>query len=366
MLTDHDVQELLHYLPNHPILSVYLNTDPVEGNADSHKLRLRNLLKEVNAPEDVATVIRYCDHTHDWSGRSLVIFSCAAENYFKAYVLGVPVRSRVRVSDRAYVKPLADLFDSYGGYGVALIDKQGARLFHFHLGELREQDGVVGEEIRHTKRGGGSQAHGRRGGAAGQTDYVDELADRNMKEIVDFAVRFFSEKNLRRILIGGTEENVALFRSQLPKAWKSLIVGDFPINLSASPVEILERAMKIGAEAERRRETVLVEALVTGASKGRGAVLGLEDTLNALHEGRIQNLIIRDGFRAPGYQCTSCGHLSSLPMGNCPFCDSPTRQIPDAVETAVRKVMASGGDVDVLHNGQNIKGFDQIGALLRY
>lgn len=366
MLTDQDVQELLRYQPSHPILSVYLNSDPVEGNADSHKLRLRNLLKEVNAPEDVEAVIRYCDHTHDWSGRSLVIFSCAAENFLKAYTLGVTVRSRVRVSDRPYVKPLADLLDSYGGYGVVLVDKQGARLFHFHLGELREQDGVIGEEIRHTKRGGGSQAHGRKGGAAGQTDYVEELADRNMKEMVDFAVRFFSEKNLRRIVIGGTEENVAQFRGLLPKAWKSLVIGVFPINLTATPVEIHDRAMKIAAEAEHRREVTLVEALVTSALKGRGGVLGLEDTLGALHEGRIQNLIIRDGFRAPGYRCTSCGHLSSLPMSSCPFCDGATEQIPDAVETAVHQVMASGGDVDVLHNGQNVKGFDKIGALLRY
>lgn len=74
---------------------------------------------------------------------------------------------------------------------MVLVDKQGARLFSFHLGELQEQEGVMGEAIRHTKRGGGSQAAGRRGGTAGQTDYVEEMADRNIKEVIEAATRFF-------------------------------------------------------------------------------------------------------------------------------------------------------------------------------
>lgn len=366
MLTDKDVQELLHYQASHPVLSVYINTDPAEGNADAYKLNLRGMLKEIDQPEDVQAVLRYFDHTHDWTGRSVAVFSCAPENFLRAFPLSVPIRSRVRVANRPYVKPLADVLDSYGGYGVVLVDKQGARLFHFHLGELRESGGVMGEEIRHTKHGGGSQATGRKGGTAGLTDHTDEMADRNIKEVVDYATRFFADKNIRRVVIGGTDENVAFFRSQLPKSWKSLVVGAFPIQLTATTADVLERAMKIGEEAERQREVTLVNSVVTSAAKGRGGVVGLEDTLGAIREGRVQSLIIRDGFRAPGYRCKSCGHLSSQPMDKCPFCDGETEQIQDAVEMAVRQVMSAGGDVEVLHDGQNMKGFDRIGALLRY
>ncbi len=249
---------------------------------------------------------------------------------------------------------------------MVLVDKQGARLFSFHLGELQEQEGVMGEAIRHTKRGGGSQAAGRRGGTAGQTDYVEEMADRNIKEVIEAATRFFSENNVRRIVIGGTDENVALFRSHLPKAWQSLVIGTVAINMTASHVEVLERAMQIGKEAEYRRQAILVDTIVTNTAKGRGGSIGLEDTLGAIREGRVQSLVIRDGYRAPGLRCKSCGHISSLPMGNCPFCDGETEKIPDAVEVAVRQVMRSGGDVEVLHSEQGRKGFDQIGALLRY
>ena len=252
MLTDTDIKRLLSYKADHPVLSVYLNTDPTKGNADLYKLELRSMLKDIEYTEDVEAILRFIEHEHDWSGRSVAIFSCAPEDLFEVYYMAVPVRSRVRIDNRPYVKPLANLLDSYGGYGVVLVDKQGARLFYFHLGELREQEGVMGETIRKSKRGGGSQVAGRRGGIAGQTDYTDEVAERNLRDIVDFATQFFSENHVRRILIGGTDENVALFRNQLPKSWQSLVLGSFPISMLATHNDILEKALEIGKEAETK------------------------------------------------------------------------------------------------------------------
>jgi hypothetical protein len=366
MFSERDMQELLDYQAKSPVLSLYLNIEPAEGSTDALKLRLRSLLKEADLPEEASVVERYFDHQFDWSGRSVAVFSCASEDFFKVYPLAVPVRSRVRVSDRPHVKPLVDLLDSYGGYGVALVDKQGARLFHFHLGELREQEGILGETVRHTKRGGGSQAPGRRGGVAGQTDHAEEVAERNVKDAAEFAARFFAEKNVRRLLIGGTEDNIALFRAQLPKAWQSLIVGTFPMSMTASQGEVLERAMQVGREADLRRDTKLVDAVVTGAAKGRGGVVRLADTLGAVHEGRVQTLVIREGFRAPGYRCQGCGYITSADSRTCPFCGGEFEEIPDAVELAVRQVMRSGGEVEVLHDDQGLGSHGHIGALLRY
>ena len=328
MLTESDLKELLEYHAQSPVLNVYLNTEPVEGSADTHKLRLRSMLKEIDLPEDVAVVERYFDHEFDWSGRSVAVFSCDAEDYFRAYPLAVPLRSRVRISDRPHVKPLADLLDSFGGYGVALVDKQGARLFYFHLGELREEEGVFGEEIRHTKRGGGSQAQGRRGGVAGKTNYVEEVADRNIKDAAEKAARFFSENSVRQVLIGGTDDNVAPFRAQLTKAFQSLVVGTFPMSMNASQNEVLERAMQVGMEADERRKLKVVDTVVTGAAKGRGGVVRLEDTLGAVHEGRVQTLVIREGLRSPGWRCQDCGYVTTKELANCPFCRARLRKSP--------------------------------------
>ena len=319
MFTESDLRELLGYQPLSPVLSVYLNTEPSEGNPDAHKRRLRGMLKETASPEDASMVERYISHEFDWSGRSLAIFSSAPDSFFRAYPLAIPLRSRVRISNRPHVKPLADLLDSYGGYGVALVDKQGARMFYFHLGELREQEGVLGEAVRHTKRGGGSQAQGRRGGSAGQTNYVEEVTERNIKEAAEFAAHFFAENNVRRILLGGTDENVALFRAQLPKTWQSLVVGSFPMSMTASHSEVLERAMQVGQEADRRREARLVETMITNAAKGQSGVVGLEETLFAVHQGRVQNScaqrrLTRSGLSLPGMRHNHSQRVRRLPV----------------------------------------------------
>jgi len=367
MLTERDLRELLQFAATEPVLSVYLDTDPAQGNADAYRLRLRSMLKNVNLPDDEAAIESYFNTGYTWSGRSLAIFSCAGRDFLRVYPLAVSTCDMVMVDTKPAVKPLADLLDAYGGYGVVLVDKQGARLFFFHLGELREQEGTFGEEIRHTKRGGASSLPGGRSGTAGRTRAMDERVDRNMKEAVDFTVSFFEENRVRRILIGGTDENVAHFRGLLPKAWQSLVVGAFSMSMSASHSEVQEKAMLVGMQAEHSREKRLIESVITAAAKGTGGVVSLKDTLGAIHDGRVQTLLVTDGYRAPGLRCTGCGYLTITGgQKNCPFCGKPFERIPDAVELAIRAVMEKGGEVEVIHQGPSLDEAGKIGALLRY
>ena len=366
MLTETNLKELLGFQSANPVVSVYLNTDPTQGNSDVYKSNLRSMLKDVNLSADVEVAESYFSTEYDWSGRSVALFSCAPEGFLRAYSLAIPVRNQVVIGDRPYVNPLASLLDFFGGYGVALVDKQGARMFSFHLGELTEQEGILGEAIRHTKRGGASSKPGNRGGVAGQTRYEDEIEERNMRDVADFAAKFFSDNNVRRVLIGGTDENIALLRSQLPKSWQSLVVGTFPMSMTASKVDVLERVLQIGREVEFQKEEQVLKKLVTGAAKDQKGVLDLDGTLGAVHDGRVLMLVIQDGYKASGYCCTGCGYVTSQELEACPFCGSKFECIPDAVEMAVHKVMKAGGEVELLQHRHDVKGFNGIGAILRY
>lgn len=367
MFTEQDLRELLEYTSEAPVLSVYVNTDPAERTAEQVRLHLRAMLKVGAAPDaDRAVVEGYFEHDFPWTGRGAAVFSCAAERMFRAYSLAVPLPNHVHVAHRPFVKPLAKALDTYGGYGVAVVDKQRARLFFFHLGELRAEESFVGEEVRRTKRGGGSQATGRRGGVAGLTRYTDETVERNLREAADRAARFFERHRVRRVLLGGTDGNVALFRSLLPKAWQSLIMGTFPISMNAGHTEVLARALEVGQQAERRREEALAQQVVTAAAKGQNGVIRLADTLEAVREGRVQTLLISEGYRAPGFRCTGCDYLVVEKLAECPFCGKAFTPIPDAVDLAVRQVLAQGGDVEVLHNVPALEAAGRIGALLRY
>jgi peptide subunit release factor 1 (eRF1) len=368
MFTEQDLQELISYRPRHPVLSAYLNTDPSAGSADAYKLRLRQMLKDFNeiAAEDTEIIERFVDHEYDWSGRGLAIFSCTQDDFFRNFSLSLPVRSRTRRLSRPYVKPLVDLLTNYGNYGVALVDKQGARLFHFHLGQLQEQQGTTGEAVRHTKRGGGSQALGRRGGTAGLTGYAEEVAERNLKESARFTTDFFSDQRVRRVLVGGTEANMARFINLLPKTWQSLVMGTFPIEMTSGQAQVMEKAMAVAQKAVKKKDARLVSAVITAAAKGQEGVIRLDDTLGAVHAGQVQTLIISEGHRAPGYRCKGCDYLTAQALEICPFCGNSIEKIEDAIEMAVRKVFSDGGEVEVIHDNSELEKAGGIGALLRY
>jgi peptide chain release factor subunit 1 len=366
MLTEKDLREILNYSAGKPVLSLYLNTEPSAGNADAYRLRLRNMLKEVDAPKDNARIEQYFNHEYDWSGRGVAVFSCADQEYFRAYPLAVPIRSRVRVSDHPHFKPLADLWDAFGGYGVALVDKQGARFFHFTLGELEEQQGFLGEEVKHTKSGGASSVAGMRGGTVGQTGYDEEVIGRNMKEAARFAAKFFENNHIRRVLIGGTEENIASFRSYLPKSWQSLVVGSFPAAMTANANEVQAKAYEIGLEAENNREAGLVDSAIAFSAKSGPGSVGLDETLKAVSSHKVQTLLVKEGYFSTGAHCPECGMVTDKVQDICPVCGAKLERILDVVDFAVRSVLQSGGDVEIVHESKTLEEAGKIAAILRY
>lgn len=366
MFTDHQMKELAGISTKSPALTVYLNTDPAMGNAEAIKLRLRTLLKDVDLEQDVAAVLDYFKTNLPFTGRGIAIFSCKGDGFFRTISLGVPVRDQVYTGDHFSVKPLADIFDLYGGYGVILIDRQGARVFHFHLGELVEQEGVLGTLVKHTKRGGSSSIAGQRGGTAGQTNHEDEMVDRNMKEIAAFATHFFEEKHIRRILIGGTEDNVAVFKTMLPKTWQSLIIGTFPMSMTATHAEVQSRAMQIGRDVEAARDLKMVRAIISQAGRGVGAEIGLEKTFQAVSQNRVQTLVVTEGFRQAAHRCTGCGRITLHTNPLCRDCGSQIVPVEDGVELAVNAVMRSGGEVEIVSTNPDFDKAGNIGAILRY
>lgn len=368
MWTQDDLHALLDYRPGKPVLSVYLDLDPAQGPPGTHTLGLRQQLRphQEQMPADTEAALHFFEHEHDGRGRGLVLFSCQADDFFRSYTLAVPIQSRARVMDSPFVKPLADLLNAYGYIGIALVDKQEARLFHLHLGELLEEAKFVGEQVRHTKRGGGSQAAGRRGGTAGQSRRTEELAERNLRTAADRASRFFQGHGVRRVLLSGTEATLAYFREVLPKSVQSLIVGTFPMDMDAPAQEVVKRALQVADDSEREREERLVEQVLATAAKQTAGVTGLEPTLEAVRDGRIQTLVVQTAFQSPGLRCSSCGFLTSHSPKKCPYCEAEMEEISDAIDLAIREVMRSGGDVEIVQRTAALEEAGGIGALLRY
>ncbi|MDX1600944.1 MAG: hypothetical protein R3191_05470, partial [Anaerolineales bacterium] len=88
--------------------------------------------------------------------------------------------------------------------------------------------------------------------------------------------------------------------------------------------------------------------------------------LEAVRDGRIQTLVVQTNSQSPGVRCGSCGFLTSHSPEECPYCGTVMEPVPDAVDLAIREVMRSGGDVEIVQGSPAFQESGGIGALLRY
>ncbi len=365
MFSEKDLQSLLAYTPEGQVLSVYLNTDPTGMNTEAAKLRLRNLFKTVGLTNDIQAIENYVTLEYDWAAKGLAIFSNQDQGFFETYQCNLTMPDDVFVDKRPVLRPLVRLLDIYDGWGVVLVDKQGARIFAFNCGELEELEGVTGEDVRQTKRGGGNAMPGRMGGS-GVSGNVENTIDRNIKEIIEYATEFFTRRHIRRIMLGGTDDNIARFKDELPKSWQSLVVTEFPMSMSAPHAEILDRAMEEAQKLQIELVDNLVDQAITQAAKGSTGVIGLIDTLNANHEGRVRTLLVSEDFEQKGYRCTGCGYLTVQELEKCPFCGGRFEEIDRAVEMAVQEALRKSADVKIVEENPKLEEAGNIAAILRY
>jgi len=365
MFSERDLQELFDFTPERPILSLYLNTKTSEGTIDVAKLHLHNMLKSVNLPKDVQATEQYSNMNYDWKSQSLAIFSCADQGFFRAYPLSVPVNDQVQTTERPVVRPMIHIMETYGYWGIVLVDKQGARLFSFHLGDLEEVGGFLGEEIKQIKRGGASSVRGRKGGSNNSAN-IENIIDRNMDKIAEYAGAFFKTKHIRRIMIGGSDDNIVRFKESLPKSWQSLVAASFPLSMTSDHSEILERAFQIAKEAEHGHQSKMVKQAIILAAKGSNGVIGLNDTLNAIHTGQAQTVLVLESYSEHGFRCTGCGFMTTQALALCPFCSGTFIRIDDAVEMSVRVAKQKNASVLIIPENNALKEAGAIAAILRY
>src|SRR5437660_11760251 len=75
--------------------------------------------------------------------------------------------------------------------------------------------------------------------------------------------------------------------------------------------EVLAKARVVLQQEDERRERELFERLRRELARGGRAVAGLERTLEAVNESRVETLLAREGLVAPGVFCPRCGVMGT-------------------------------------------------------
>jgi len=367
-ITEDDVRSLAAFKgEDAPVTSIYLDVDggrhvrfqDVIRSADS--LVKEALLKHGNS--SVASDLqRFQELVRGGIDRSrtrgIAVFSCSAQSFWQVVELPVPVRDQVVVNHSPCVRQLEVVVEEYERFGLLLADKQRARVLVYELGELVESTELLeplprGDDVDHSYRRDQGQNH------------QSALVHQHLRHAADVAFRVFQDRGFERLVIGAPEEIANELHSLLHPYLQERVEARCGVQVGASDDEIRAAAHAIEADVARRKEAELVTRLRDAVGSGRRGVAGLDATLRALVERRVDTLLVSHGFTHPGWRCPSCDYVGRIGR-KCPVCESEMQGVEDVVEEAVEEALLQSCDVQVCVGNADLDVLGSIGALLRY
>lgn len=372
-ITEDDIRSLAAFKGGDaPVTSVYLDVDGgrhvrFQDVVHSAEALLKEALQKHDGHPSVAADIErvqaFVRGGLDRSRtRGLVVFSCSAQDFWRVVELPVPVRDQVVVNHSPCVRQLEAVVDEYERFGVLLADKQRARVFVYELGELVEST----ELLDSLPRGEDEDMGLARGGGRDQLQqHASALVHQHLRHAADAAFRLYQDRGFERLIVGAPDEIASELESVLHPYLKERLEAKCHIPVNASDDEIRSAAHAVEAEVERRKEAELVARLRDAVGSNNRGVAGLDDTLKALVERRVDTLLVSHGYGHPGWRCPSCDHICRVGR-SCPVCEAEMNAVDDVVEEAVEEALAQSCDVDFVVGNADLDVLGSIGALLRY
>ncbi len=368
-ITEEEIRTLAGYKgEDAPVTTCYLNVDGATHVRHQDVMReLDRVLRLARArgaddPSVMTDLERIEAHVRGGFDRSrtrgLAIFSCTAHDYWRLIELPVPVHSQVVVNHSPSVRQLEVVVDQHERFGLLLVDRQRARMLVFELGELVESSAAFDELPR-----GDDDDHSYTKDQA--RDYVAARVQQHLRHAATVAFEVFQAQGFERLIVSAPEDLSGELEAGLHPYLRERVVARCAIPLNASDEEIRRAALEVEADVERAQEAEAVALLRAGVGAGSGPVSGLEPTLMALVERRVETLLVSFGYVEPGWRCGACGWIGKLGR-SCPVCETEMVQVDDVVEEAVEEALMQSCRVEICVGNADLDVLGGIGALVRY
>ncbi len=375
--------------------SLYLNVDPVLNKRGDYGIHFRNMIKNTiesldkaaykKVKEDIERIEDYVSSSKRLLRKGLVIISSIPNDVWKVYHLNVPVRNEFIIDQTPYTEPLMDVLDNYERYAVLLAEKEDARIFVIHLGEIVEYGeihtgGIPGKHKQDVwfalsqsaaERHMANTGKGRLGVTGLRTDRYQRHIEFHIRIHLEDAIKgldsFVERERISRVIIGGSDEAAAAAKAMLPHTIRGKVIGMAKVEMFAGVNEVLAATMPIVEAYGKKQEEETIEALITQAlSSGGKAVLGLADVIDALQERSVMKLVMLKDYRAVGCICGACGFLSAQKVEPCPACGGIVEHVDYMADLAGELAVQQGAAVEVVGDSKRLAEYGGIGAFLRF
>jgi peptide subunit release factor 1 (eRF1) len=321
-----------------PMLSLYLDVNPAnpENERRGFIIRAKDAMREAGIPKELSHSVedQLSRSETKPQGRTLVLFlsedeSTVSESFHLQTELPLTgaVPGAIARWGKPYFTPLLLAMSYQHRYGIVHITSRSWRFFETYLGEIEEGRDAFRQlditEWRELSEGAVGQPDVPARGGQGKEKFERRLQEQTHRLYNQAATSLEAElqtRNLDRLILLGTHEQVAQFSNNLPKHLAHLVVGTGRHVDSADPS--VDRILSAAEPAIQAHESEEAESLLHEIAE-RG-VSGREAVIDALGSGRLHILALP--WDSPNldeqlYRCTVDGAVHAtkkLAAKNCP------------------------------------------------
>lgn len=357
----------------HPVVSVYLDT---RWGDEDQRDRVRVFLAEqarlaskgggeslYRAIETVETYAAGLIRArYDEWATGTAIFCCTPINFFRVLrtrLVFDPMR--FIVDSRPHVLPLVQALQEFPELLVCAVDSHGAHLIEMSLG-VSDVEAQVSRPFpgRHGM-GGWSQLRFQK--------HIHRILERNLRDSAEALAGFSDEVPGALIVLAGTTPIVREFERHLPARILERVIGHIPYPSWSTEGELretlLRNALPLALRWKRRQAVEIRERVVEEASRGGLGVIGREEVVAALNEGRVHRLLLDPDYDRAGSVCLVCEAVIPGREARCSYCNGELSTIP-FTEALVRRAISDDAEVVFIPPGAELPNGRRIGAQLRH
>ncbi len=376
-LTRGRLRRLADLRPDHGrVLSVFLNLDPSEfATGAARATAITSVINEASHRVEEAEGLEHDEHqalradvervkdvleSGDIAAggvQGLAVYACGPADLLEIVSLAHPIESRAIVNHSPYVEPLVMQGESER-VCILLANRRTARVL---IGSATGFDdlGRIDDDVKNQhSQGGWSQARYERSVEEDKRDHLEHVA----RELF----RYFKRRPFDRLLVGTPPELTSEMEGHLHPYLVEKLAGRLSIDVeNSSTEEVREVAAPVIDEDQRAREREVLDRFAQEIGRGGRATAGLQPTLEALNEFKVESLLLEEGFRSSGLVEVQTGMLTA-DSGTVPVEDPQLEAQPDIVESAIEKAMEQSAEVRVIRRFADLGAHGGIGAILRY
>ncbi len=314
--------------------------------------------------DDLKKILGIAETLHGNHSRGKAIFACSEARIW--HELDLPPRlgrSLLTVNSRFHLKPLVAANSAGPRTCVALVNREKARIFDLHDGEIQQLPDLEFGELPHV---GKSDGFGGYDGGHRERHVENEIMH-HFKQFAESLQLLLNRKGFEAVLIGCRDEAWPDLEKHLHSDVRHRLLGRFLVDpVSASAEQVREHAGRILAETSLSQQQGLIREVVGETQRNARGALGLRHVLTALERQEVQTLLVSRDLVAEAVECTNCRHLDTRMVRSCALCGQETHELTDVSDALVDLALRSGAEIMFVDNESDLRKSGGIGALLRY